>query len=227
MVEARDVNFGAPFRDRADLGDATGEVDPIVREISESRRMQRRVVWQSPPHLDPEPHARLVGVGTQQVIDERRAEIDRGVRTEHIAERAFEHSHPRGGDVREPRQALGIAIETAIRCGRRHMLRRIDFGGERDAGVADDASAALRAPDMSRRKALAVLQRRDFVIDRLIRKRARQKHELHRGRRAIAGDGPRRGCERLAEQLTAVDATVFVDFAQTATKAPRPRRGEA
>ncbi len=167
------------------------------------------------------------GFGTQQVVDERRAEIDRGVRAEHIAERALDHRDLGAGDVRKPRQALGIAIETAIRRGRRHMLRRIDRGGERDVGVADDASAALRAPDVARRKALAVLQRGDFVFDRLVRKRARQKHELHRGRRPIGGDGLRRRGERLSEQLAAVDASVLVDLAHTATEAPRLRRSEA
>src|SRR5271156_4318548 len=100
------------------------------------------------------------------------------------------------------------------------MLRRINRRCERNVRVADDSSAALRAPDVARRKAFAVLERGDFVVDRQVWKRAREKHELHGRRRPVGGNGPSSRGERLAEQLSTIDASVLVDFGEAAAKAP-------
>src|SRR5271168_2167343 len=106
------------------------------------------------------------------------------------------------------------------------MLRRIDRRGERYVRVADYSSTALRASYVARRKTLAVLESGDFVVDRQVRKRARQKHELHRRRRPVGGNGPCSRGERLSEQLSAIDPAVLVDFGEKAAKVPWLRRGE-
>jgi hypothetical protein len=71
---------------------------------------------------------------------------------------------------------------------------------------------------MLRGEAFAVLQRRDFVIDRELGKASGGEQKLQIRRRTICRGRARGRRHGLTQHLSSVDAAVFVPFDETAAK---------
>ena len=89
------------------------------------------------------------------------------------------------------------------------------------AGVTYDPTAGLRAANVAGSETFAVLQRRDFVIDRELGKRSGDEQKLHI-RCRTSHQGP---CETATQQRNSdprnchsVDAPMFVPFGEAAAK---------
>jgi hypothetical protein len=96
------------------------------------------------------------------------------------------------------------------------------FHGSREGcgGVADNPAGALRCADVAGRKSLALLQRRDVEVDRLLREAASREQQLHGGCEPVGRDSQRRRCKRLSENLSAENASMFVRFCPLRAEAP-------